>query len=118
MSRVLRTMPWLYATVAFAVGAVTLVAGSIPDPAWRVAVVIVGTSAAMIGWFVHRLPFIFMFGLAVTTARRAGLHVGNNDDPLADLTIGHAVSDLAVGLAVGAMLAAVLWRRHGRFLAH
>ncbi len=114
MSRALRSMPWVFAAAAIGFSAFAVGTGSLPDPTWRVAIVIGGVLAATIGWRVHRMPVLFAGAMAVASGRLAGMHLDGAETSPQHLHWHHAAADLVVGVSFASMLALVLWRRFGR----
>ncbi len=113
MSRALSATPWLFAMAAVVVGASPLGAPGFTETLIRGGVLAAGAIAALVAWRIHRMPVIFVVAVALAAARLVGLHLDENDNSLHDLHWHHVLSDLVVGIAITALLATVVWRRHG-----
>jgi diguanylate cyclase (GGDEF)-like protein len=75
-----RALPWLFTAAATVFLAVVAVTGSLPDPAWRWAVVGVGLVGAAASWW-GRLPLPFALVFLLAAVRLGTARVLDSDQP-------------------------------------
>jgi diguanylate cyclase (GGDEF)-like protein len=114
MKRAIRSAPWLLATTAIALVVMGIGFGQLGGPAWRIAVALLGLSACLVGWRVHRMPGIFAAAAAVGGLRLVTLPIDPSRDRVAELTTMGSIGDVSVGFVLAIILClAVRFRRGG-----
>ena len=104
---------WLFAALAVVFLALLATNGQLPDPTWRVVIATSGAAAALLGWRVFDIPLTFAAALTIASTRLATtpFHVaGAPDVPTTWVT---SILDIAVGLALCAILMIAVTRRQG-----
>jgi diguanylate cyclase (GGDEF)-like protein len=113
MNRSTRATPWLFVALAVVFIALSVSTTDLLDPWWRPIIVLGGLAAAVHSRLVARLPFLFVIALAMTSARLATGPIAAGNPAASELGWLEVLQDLAVGVALCAMLTAASVRRNG-----
>ena len=113
MNRATRFAPWSFTIAAVAILVAGVGFGTLGGPTWQVAIAVAAVAALIISYRVHRMPLLFGIAVALGGVRVMLFDTRQVTNRLQSVELVDGVANIAVGIALTAILAVALRFRRG-----